>query len=521
MHDNTQPLVFDLILSSNNDEKVANFIESDLEVTTEDKINTAKTIGNFIYSYKKKSPEQSNQDWLTQRFLKHANLWSSQQELVNDANAIVEQVEDFYRSKLQLEAYESQGGTREAWLANQIEQGAKRNGIENVAQYAQRIDDAINQGNSDMASLIYCKNGAVNQQYNLDGFIAENHHATSFNIDAKANGSNLRAEVLKPDSGYNKNSVDIVIKDENGKIVRRYQSKYGKDDKATGKLFEKGDYRGQRKLVPEGHSGGVENSTEFIEAEGIKSRPLTKEEAKEYQRQMQEEQIAREYTWSDANRTTIAKNIGKSAMLSSAMACGFHGGRIVGRRVWNFLTGDTNQSIEEDLAEFVQASLTSGASAGFTVAVTGGATVAVKSGWLGTAIKNTPVGRIASAVTVGIENLKVLNRYANGEMTAGEALDEAGRVTTATIGSIAGGAKGATIGATLGTVLGPIGTVIGGVAGGVVGSMLGGGVAETLYSAGKSVVSSAIDTVKSVASSIGSGISSMASTVGGWVNSWF
>lgn len=50
MHDNTQPLVFDLILSSNNDEKVANFIESDLEVTTEDKINTAKTIGNFIYS---------------------------------------------------------------------------------------------------------------------------------------------------------------------------------------------------------------------------------------------------------------------------------------------------------------------------------------------------------------------------------------------------------------------------------------------------------------------------------------
>ena len=58
MHDNTQPLVFDLILSSNNDEKVANFIESDLEVTTEDKINTAKTIGNFIYSYKKKSMQQ-------------------------------------------------------------------------------------------------------------------------------------------------------------------------------------------------------------------------------------------------------------------------------------------------------------------------------------------------------------------------------------------------------------------------------------------------------------------------------
>ncbi len=521
MNDKNQTPIFELILNSDNDEKAANFIEADLEISTEDKINTAKTIGNFIYAYKKKSPEQSNQDWLTQRFLKHANLWSSQEELVSDAHAIVEQVEDFYRSKAQIEAYEAEGGTQEAWLANQIEQGAKLNGIEDVAQYAQRIDDAINQGNNDMASLIYCKNGAVNQQYNLDGFIAENHHVASFNIDAKANGSNLRAEVLKPESGYNKNSVDIVIKDEHGKIVRRYQSKYGKDAKATGKLFEKGDYRGQRKLVPEGHSAEVGKSTEFIEAEGIKSRPLTKEEAKKYQRQMQEEQIAREFTWNDANRTVIAKNIGKSAVLSSAIACGFHGGRIIGRRVWNFITGEANQSIEEDLAEFVRASLTSGASAGFTVAVTGGATVAVKSGWLGSALKNTPVGRIASAVTVGIENLKVLNRYANGELTAGEALDEAGRITTATIGSIAGGAKGASIGATLGTVLGPIGTVVGGVAGGVVGSMLGGGIADKVYSAGKSVVSSTINTVKSVASSIGSGVSSMASSIGGWVSSWF
>lgn len=521
MNDKNQTPIFELILNSDNDEKVADFIEADLEILTEDKINTAKTIGNFIYAYGKKSPNQNNQDWLTQRFLKYEHLWSSQEELVNDAQAIVEQVEDFYRSKRQLETYEAEGGTREAWIANQIEQGAKRNGIENISEYAQSIDDAITQGNSDMESLIYCKNGEVNQQYNLDGFIAENHHATSFNIDAKANGSNLRAEVLKPDSGYNKNSVDIVIKDENGKIVRRYQAKYGKDAKATRKLFEKGDYRGQRKLVPEGHSEEIGKSTEFIEADGIKSRPLTKEEAKKYQRQMQEEQIAREFTWNDANRTIIAKNIGKNAVLSSAMACGFHGGRIIGRRVWNFIRGETNQSIEEDLADFVKSSLTSGASAGFTVAVTGGATVAVKSGWLGSAIKHTPVGRIASAVTVGIENLKVLNRYANGEITAGEALDEAGRVTTGTIGSIAGGAKGASVGATLGTVLGPIGTVIGGVAGGVVGSMLGVGVADKLYSAGKAVVASTVDKVKSVAKSIGSGISSMASSFGGWVSSWF
>ena len=38
--------------------------------------------------------------------------------------------------------------------------------------------------------------------------------------------------------------VDVVITDESGKVVRRYQSKYCKDAEATAKAFEHGDYRG-------------------------------------------------------------------------------------------------------------------------------------------------------------------------------------------------------------------------------------------------------------------------------------
>lgn len=521
MNDKTQRPIFDLVLDSTHDEKVADFVEAEFEITPENKLATAKTVGNFIHSYRNKSAEQSNQEWLTQRFLKYENLWESQEALREDAYQIVEQVEGFYRSKHELEEYESQGGTQEAWLAKQIEMGAKLNGFNDVGQYAQIIDNAVSQGNQSMADLMYCKSGAFNQQYNLDGFIAENHHVASFNIDAAANGSKLRAEVLKPESGYNKNSVDIVIKDENGKIIKRYQSKYGADSKSTGKLFDKGDYRGQRKLVPKGHTDDINNSTDHIEADGIKSKPLTKEEAKEIQRKMQEERIAREYTWNDANKTIIVKNIGKQALVSSAVACGFHGVRIVGRRIWNTLTGKVNQTVTEDLSEFVESSLKSGASAGFTVAVTGGVTVAVKSGWLGTAVKNTPVGRIASAVTLGIENLKVASRYAKGELTASEALDEAGRITMTTVGSIAAGAKGVTAGAAIGSALGPIGALVGGVAGGIAGSMLGGAVADKVYSAGKEIVSKTVDTVRSVASSIGSGVKSMVSSAASFVGSLF
>lgn len=522
MNDTTQqPRVFDLVLDDKNDEKVVQFVETELDISAENQLKTAKTIGNFVHSYKNKSEEQSNQDWLTQRFLRYESLWSSQDELREDARQIVEQVEGLYRAKKDLIQYESQGGTRDAWLANHIEMGAKLHGFDNIGQYAGQIDTAITRGNEGMADLMYCRNGTLNGQYNLDGFIAENHHATSFNIDAAAKGSKLRAEVLKPNGGYNKNSVDIVIKDEHGKIVRRYQAKYGADGKTTGKLFEKGDYRGQRKLVPEGHTDSVENSTDHIEIDGIRSRPLSKEEAKEIQRKMQEEQTAKEYTWSDANKTAITKNIGKQAMIASALAVGFHGTRLIGRRIWNKITGKANPSIEEDLSEFVTSSLKSGASAGLTVAVTGGATVAVKSGWLGSALKHTPVGRIASAVTLGIENLKVASRYANGELTASEALDEAGRVTTATIGSLAVGAKGATIGATLGSVFGPVSAVIGGVAGGVAGSMLGGAVADKVYRAGKAIISKTVDTVRNVASSIGSGLKSVGRAISSGFSSLF
>ncbi|MCS5854374.1 hypothetical protein LNO23_00245 [Klebsiella pneumoniae subsp. pneumoniae] len=60
----------------------------------------------------------------------------------------------------------------------------------------------------------------MNQQLNLDGFIAEQHHADTFNLDAVAKGSEYRAEVLKPKSGgtYGKNSVDVVIRDGEGKL---------------------------------------------------------------------------------------------------------------------------------------------------------------------------------------------------------------------------------------------------------------------------------------------------------------
>ena len=89
-----------------------------------------------------------------------------------------------------------------------------------------------------------------------------------------------------------RNSVDIVIKDARNQNVRKYQSKYDKDAETTEGYFEKGYYRGQRKLVPEGQGNDIKGTNEKIDftdyesrhSETVESPPLSKEEAKSKQK---------------------------------------------------------------------------------------------------------------------------------------------------------------------------------------------------------------------------------------------
>ena len=491
-------------------EKAADNIAKKIDFTPDNVKKTRGVIVDFIRSYRHKDKNISDRDWLGNEFSKYPEIWENNQEIKDSANEIVTEIERYEENKADLRDFYKKGGSQEQWLAGKIEQGATGSGVANFSKYAGEIEHTVDSANKNSVDVIYRNDGQLNQQANLDGFIAEQHHADTFNIDAAAKGSPYRAEVLKPGPGetYEKNSVDIVIKDtRTGKVVEgeEYQSKYGSDSEATKRLFEKGDYRGQRKLVPKGQSQDIEGSTEKLEIDGVESKPLSKEEAKELQRKAQEQAEAKEYDWNDTNRGDIAKNIAKKAGVSALLAVGFQGARILGRRIWNSITGKENQDIEEDLQEFVESSIKSAAGAGLTVAVTGGVTVAVKSGWLGKVLKNTPVGRIANAVCLGIENIKILCKLATGELTGEEALDKAGSTTCSMVGSIALGAKGASVGAALGTVLGPVGTVIGGLAGGIIGGIAGSTIGEAIFEGGKRFVSFAVDALQS----IGDGISNV------------
>lgn len=79
----------------------------------------------------------------------------------------------------------------DSWLAKEIEKGASATGAVNVGVYAGGIESALEQSNINNWDAITRKDGFINQNPNLDGFIAEHHHANTFNIDAATKGTRL------------------------------------------------------------------------------------------------------------------------------------------------------------------------------------------------------------------------------------------------------------------------------------------------------------------------------------------
>ncbi len=475
------------------DEALADRTAEDIFGSEDNARNTAGLITSFVSSWERHKHEKTPAVWLADEFRRYPDLWTGEEEIVSTANEIVAGVEQANANKASLHAHLDAGKSKASWLAGKIEQGAAAAGAAKVGDYAAGIDKALKTANDQMLEAVSTQSGAVNRIPNLDGFIAEQHHADTFNLDAAAKGSPLRAEVL---GSQGKNSVDVVIKDGDGNIVRQYQSKYGQDAEATRKLFEKGDYQEQERLVPSGQEGDVPGSTDRLEVDGVHSKPLTKDEAKLRQEQAQQEQEIRQYEWNEVNRIEIAKSIGKQALVGAAIACGFQGARILGRRVWNFLRGKENPPASEDLREFFESSVKSAGHIGAQTAVSGAVLVAARSGWINL-LKYTPASTIAGIVHVGMENAKVLWKFAKGELNGVEALDAMGNCRASAIGGLAGAGKGTVMGAKLGLVLGPPGAMIGGFVGGVVGGLAGSKIGEAVYEVRKAIVKTAAKVVKS------------------------
>lgn len=459
----------------------------------------------FIQSYLNHKETMTVEEWLPMEL--HINLpEKTELEIADISNEIITTLKVCDEKRVSLDEAIKNGRSKEAWFATETKKVTSQMSTQEAAKYLHNLDAALNDANGALYDTIVTQSGNINRNPQLDGFIAEQYHAQTFNLNAEATGSQYRAKVLQPDGqGYGKNSVDIVIVDESGKVVRRYQSKYCKDAESTLQAFNKGDYRGQRKLVPEGQEVDIKNSSNVIEApDGTKSNPLSKQSSKDMQLE------AQSGNWNDLNWNEykvkdlaigVGKQAGQAALMGAAIGAGFN----VAQKVWQ------GESIEGE--EVIESALVSGADFGIKAATAGALKVGAEKGMIRIIPKGTPAGTIANIAYVAIENVKVIGKMVTGELTFKEGIDKMEQVTVSTVAGIATSVKGTAIGAAVGSVFGPAGTVVGGFVGGTIGYMAGSKVGETVVKGVQKVRQVAKEVVKTVGSSIKSGVSNFCSGV--------
>lgn len=479
-------------------------LEFEVDGFTEKEVQEVKEIfGRFLDKYKE-NPERETVEWLSEQLGKELPD-KKENEIHALAEEITESIEQYGKDLVDLNKNCKLGVTKESWLADKIQDGAKGVEINQFGDYLREIDQCMAQANQQMARTILRADGGVSQNINLDGFIAEQYHVNNFNAKAVLEDSPYRARVCVPESGqYGKNSVDVMI--DNLKTgqrgVARYQMKYGKDSQATAELLQHGDYANQRLVVPKEQLEEVrkrfpgKSITDGIggtEEIPIHSDGLTKAQIKELQQNAQEHGIMPKVDWNSYQTKELALNIGKQAGQMGIQSA-FLGAGI--NLVQKAMAGEP---IEAD--EVVETALATGADTGIKAAAGGALKAASEKGIMSLLPPGTPGGTIAKIACVGIENVKILLKVAKGDMTMSEAMEHMGRTSVSMYAGLGAGAVGAGIGAAALGWIPIVGSLAGGVIGGIVGYTAGSKVGETVFEGAKKVVKTGIKIVKSLAKS--------------------
>ena len=468
---------------------------------------------DFIISYTE-NRDRPISEWLSEKMREYLPN-RSESEIESITSDIIASLEVAESKKAAMNDAINMGRSKESWFASEIQSATSSMTSQQTIQYMTALEEAVDQANASLYHTITTQAGVVSRNPNLDGFIAEQYHAQTFNMNAETAGSKFRAEVVEPKPGeaYQKNSVDIVIKDENGKIVECYQSKYCKDAAATQKAFEQGDYKGQKLLVPEGQEGDItlQCSTVLEAPDGTKSNPLSKEKAEQMRDEAQSGKW-NELNWNEYQVKDLALGIGKQAGYAALQGAAIGVGFDIAKKLWN------GEEIKG--SEVVETALTSGADFGVKAAAAGAIKVGVEKDIITVIPKGTPASTIANIAFVAIEDVKVIGKMFTGEFTFREGIEKIEQTTVSTVAGLVAMGKSAAFSATIGTFLGPVGIAICGFVCGTVGYMAGSKIGEDVVKSAQRIRNDAIKAVKS----IGIGIKSVSRSVSNGIKSrlsWF
>ena len=496
-----------------------------------EKIATELISGIEIYYTKKKEVEKyqslgiTNGDYVGNEILEKVADEIEEAEII-DTKEIIEDMKEVSNILSQYNEamiYETAAIKEPQLVANVFS-------AKSVNNYIDTVNTAIDDANKTLVESVTTKAGTINQNPNLDGFIFEEYHAGTFNVDATVKQKPYHAEALKPELGetYGKNSIDLVIED-TGKYVKKYSAKAYKNANETAKSFYDKmtgyKYKFQSKLVPTEQTSEIANSVDKIKYNNVESKGITKAEIKEIQNDLQTGNKKADIInfKNDVNIISISKQIGKQAMVNGTMGLGIGMATNIGI---NLITGK-----EVEAEEIIEAGIKTGASMGMATAVAGGIRVAVEKKVIPTVFSRILTNNIIGAIAVAsMDIIGTACKLGSGEISLGEAIKEVGTSISSAYSAIVSSSFGdtATIAAAgmvgLGT-MGTVGTVIGtgvalvaGAVCGTVGSKIGGAIASGIGAVAETIVDGAVNIVKKgkeVVKSLASGVWNGVKSVGG------
>ena len=495
---------------------------SNKKVKDIEKIATELISGIEVYYQKKKEVEKyqsigiSNGDFVGNEILEKVANEIEEAEIV-DTKEVIEDMKEASNILSQYNEamiYETASIKEPQLVANVLS-------TKYVNNYVDTVNNAIDIANKTLMESVTTKAGNINQNPNLDGFIFEEYHAGTFNIDAAVKQKSYYAEALKPELGetYGKNSVDLVIKDDAGKYVKKYSAKAYKNANETAKSFYDKitgyKYKGQSKLVPTDQTNEIANSADKIKYNNVESKGITKAEIKDIQNDLQSgNKKADIFNFKkDVNTISISKQIGKQAIVNGTIGFVAGMGENIGMKII--------QGKEVKVEEVIEVGIKTGGSVGLSTAVAGGIKVAVEKEII-PAMSNNTIGAIAAS---SMDIIGTACKLGSGEISLGEAVKEVGTSISSAYSAIVSSSFGytATIAAvgmvglgTLGTVGTVIGTGVALVAGAVcatVGSKVAGAIASGIGAVAEAIVDGAVgivkagkEMVKSVVSGVWNGV---------------
>lgn len=546
------------------------------------KRKTEEIIKKFLKSYAENEKSQDKKDLKTWLISELQNELPNKkvEDIEKIATELITGIEIYYKKKKEVEKYQSVGITNEDYIGNEIlekvadeieeaeiidtkeviEDMKEASNIlsqynetiiyetaaikepqlvanvlsaNSVNNYVDSVNTAIDNANKTMMESVTTKVGVINQNPNLDGFIFEEYHAGTFNIDAAVKQKSYHAEALKPELGetYGKNSIDLIIEDTD-KYVKKYSAKAYKNANESAKAFYDKvtgyKYKFQSKLVPTDQTGDIANSVDKIKFNNVESKGITKAEIKDIQKNLQSGNKTGDILnfKKDVNSISISKQIGKQAMLNGTMGVGIGMAANIGV---NLITGK-----EVEAEEVIEVGIKTGASMGMATAIAGGIRVAVEKKVIpivfSRMLTNNSIGAIAAA---SMDIIGTAFKLGSGEISLGQAVKDVGSSISAGYGAIISSGIGFSGGMALATTigLGTIGTVgtilTGGLAlaagavCGVVGSNIALKIANGLGKITEKVVDKAVDIVKSGVNKVKNTVSSAWSGVKSFIRKLF